>query len=277
MKDGYIDGRRAAISWLQAGKDFFKGIDILQKAKYKPILMRKLLRIGPTAFSREKLEYEIRIFIGMWADENDAIYDDETDDEDVSYDKTMSILKMYDRIQKNGEDIEEIPPIISSLIIRFAACYNKREKYKRELSEIGESNEEQIVKQRELIVRKIECLSDRITKLYKMYREFFENGIVPDKEKLNSVFKEKNTEMIKQEKEEDLTDLSVGELKKRLKNQQTKLTRARNRLRYQQDTIPENNKENPMPDCPEKVKYEKKVKKLADSVEQLKYRIAELE
>ena len=81
----------------------------------------------------------------------------------------------------------------------------------------------------------------------------------------------------KEEDETDISSLSVEELRKAKSNAKSKITKARNMLLYSSESKPKDGKENPLPDCPKRVKYEKKVAAQEALVEKIEYRLAELQ
>ena len=106
---------------------------------------------------------------------------------------------------------------------------------------------------------------------------------IPDKETLDKAL----SKTIEEESDDDIKDdvkrnvystdlsaLSVEELKKLKANANTRLCRARNMLLYSSEKQTE--KENPLPECPKRVKYEKKVEQETALIERIDYRLAEL-
>ncbi|MCS2341027.1 hypothetical protein NXV89_15015 [Bacteroides uniformis] len=69
----------------------------------------------------------------------------------------------------------------------------------------------------------------------------------------------------------------MEELRKAKSNAKSKITKARNMLLYSSESKPKDGKENPLPDCPKRVKYEKKVAAQEALVERIEYRLAELQ
>ena len=283
LTQDYFDARRAAIKWLKSNKPFIQGVQILQKSGYKPVLVNKLLRRGENPSNRQKLEYEIRIMIKMWNKPDDPIYEDadiEEGSETVSHEKAKSILDEAEDLNKAEDDEQLYPKVVQKVIYNFSECYKQRDILQKELAELGENNTDDVIAQRKEKVELIKSLSDKIDKLDALYDAYKENGTIPTEEQLNEALTvkpvDKPEEKEASDKEPDLTDMTIEELKKLLKNEQTKMTRAKNQLLYQQNTVPEDKKENPMPDCPEKVKYTRKVEKLTVWIEKIKYRIAEI-
>lgn len=282
----YFDARRAAIRWLKGTKPYLQGVQILQQSGYKPFLVNKLLRRPENTAARQKLEYEMRIMIQMWNKPDDPIYEDEDVDEGapaVGGEQMDSILREAEELAQAESDEQTFPPVVQKLIYSFSDVYKQRSILQHELGELGETNSDEVLAARKVKVDKIKDLSVVITQLDVLYDNFKKNGVVPtDKDVVGAMHVNSGQAVVKapsENKEDDVLDLasmSVDELKKLLKNEQTKLTRARNQLLYGQDTVPDGKVENPMPDSPKKVKYTRKVEKLTATVERIKYRLAEL-
>ena len=201
----------------------------------------------------------------------------------IANDGKMMRPRFVKKVVKNGETIMEFPPVVQKLIYSFSDVYKQRSILQHELGELGETNSDEVLAARKVKVDKIKDLSVVITQLDALYDNFKKNGVVPtDKDVVGAMHVNSGQAVVKapsENKEDDVLDLasmSVDELKKLLKNEQTKLTRARNQLLYGQDTVPDGKVENPMPDSPKKVKYTRKVEKLTATVERIKYRLAEL-
>ena len=77
--------------------------------------------------------------------------------------------------------------------------------------------------------------------------------------------------------ETDISSLSIEELKKAKANAKSKITKAQNMLLYSSESKPKDGAENPLPDCPKRVKYEKKIEQQKALVEKIEYRLAELQ
>lgn len=118
-----------------------------------------------------------------------------------------------------------------------------------------------------------------MTLLAAIKRQFEQDRELPTEEQLDELYKngypEENPE--KEEDETDISSLSVEELKKAKSNAKSKITKARNMLLYSSESKPKDGKENPLPDCPKRVKYEKKVAAQEALVERIEYRLAELQ
>ncbi len=273
----YYAARRQAIAWLNSSRPYFQGVQILKKSGFKPVIVAKLLKWGERPHSREKLLYEIRQMIQVWANPSDPRFDNvdldaEDSDDVIAEDVIQKILQEVDEEKNKEADENQLPPVIRKVIYEMADCYKTRDKLQKEMVLLGESNQEEVVAKRKTLAVSIRALSDRISRLAEI-REVYENtGALPSNEELDKLFKANEDN----EKDEDLSELNIDQLKTLLKNEQTKLTRAKCQLLYQQNTIPKDKKENPMPECPKKVKYQKKIETLTAYIERIKYRIAKI-
>ena len=111
-------------------------------------------------------------------------------------------------------------------------------------------------------------------------KQFEQNKELPSEEQLDELYKEKNAPKEQLDTESDDTDisaLSIEELKKAKSNAKSKITKAKNMLLYSSESKPKDGKENPLPDCPKRVKYEKKIADQETLVEKIEYRLAELQ
>ena len=172
------------------------------------------------------------------------------------------------------------PPVMAKIIYDFRECYNERSLQHRMLAGLGETNTQAVCTQRKDIVARIAFLSNRMTLLAAIKRQFEQDRELPTEEQLDELYKKTDTPEENPEKEEDETDissLSVEELKKAKSNAKSKITKARNMLLYSSESKPKDGKENPLPDCPKRVKYEKKVAVQEALVERIEYRLAELQ
>ena len=144
------------------------------------------------------------------------------------------------------------------------------------LAGLGETNTQAVCTQRKDIVARIAFLSNRMTLLAAIKRQFEQDRELPTEEQLDELYK-KTENPEKEEDETDISSLSVEELKKAKSNAKSKITKARNMLLYSSESKPKDGKENPLPDCPKRVKYEKKVAVQEALVERIEYRLAELQ
>ena len=284
----YYRARREAIAWLNSRRDFGEGVRILLSSGYKPLVCAKLKKWGDKPHSREKLIYEIRQMIQVWANPNDPRFQDvdfeenETtgSEETFSEEQAKVVLNENEMELTKEDDEDQLPPVIRKIIYEFSEAYKERSVLHREMSELPEDNYPDTVNRRKELVDKIAALSDRMQKFYDIRQKYKTTGYLPSEEEVNAALSNdlpKSNEDTDDDKPIDtpLPD-TVGGLKKMRKNEATKLTRAKNMLLYQSETKPKPIVENPLPDCPKRVKLEKKIRRLEEFIAKIDYKIAEL-
>ena len=293
ITNAYIEARREGIAWLNSAKrEYNTGVAILAKSGYKTIVSSKLAKLGEKPHTREKLEYEIRQMIKVWYHPDDPRFEDvdladdavEGNDgrsETVPEETAAAIVAIAENEQaREADEQPAYPPVIVKIIYDFRECYNERSRQHRLLAELGETNTQAVCAERKDIVARIGFLSKRMTLLAAIKRQFEQNKELPTEEQLDELYKKAKTAEEKPEKEDEQTDissLSVEELKKAKSNAKSKITKARNMLLYSSESKPKDGKENLLPDCPKRVKYEKKVAEQEALVEKIEYRLAELQ
>lgn len=293
INQSYIEARREAIAWLNSAKrDFRLGVNILQKSGYKPIAVGKMAKTGERPHTRQKLEYEMRQMIKVWFNPNDPRFADVDLDDDarpgedggseaVPETVAQSIVSEASAdLQREEDEQPAYPPQIAKVIHTFADRYKQRSILHRRLLELGESNTVEVMKQRKDLAARIGALSDSM-KLLAAIRANYENRVEITDEELDAALAEPVVaEERPKDEEEDDTDisaLSVEELKKAKANAKSKITKAQNMLLYSSEAKPKDGAENPLPDCPKRVKYEKKIEQQKALVEKIEYRLAELQ
>lgn len=267
-------------------------MNILTRSGYKGFVAARLARQGEKPHTREKLEYEIRQMIKVWYHPDDPRFEDVdlADDampgndgrsETVPEETAAAIVAVAEReLAREADEQPAYPPVMAKIIYDFRECYNERSLQHRMLAGLGETNTQAVCTQRKDIVARIAFLSNRMTLLAAIKRQFEQDRELPTEEQLDELYKKTDTPEENPEKEEDETDissLSVEELKKAKSNAKSKITKARNMLLYSSESKPKDGKENPLPDCPKRVKYEKKVAVQEALVERIEYRLAELQ
>jgi|UniRef100_UPI00359CB426 hypothetical protein len=293
ITNAYIEARREGIAWLNSAKrEYNTGVAILAKSGYKTIVSSKLAKLGEKPHTREKLEYEIRQMIKVWYHPDDPRFEDvdladdavEGNDgrsETVPEETAAAIVAIAENeLAREADEQPAYPPVIVKIIYDFRECYNERSRQHRLLAELGETNTQAVCAERKDIVARIGFLSKRMTLLAAIKRQFEQNKELPTEEQLDELYKKVNAAEEKPEKADEQTDissLSVEELKKAKSNAKSKITKARNMLLYSSESKPKDGKENLLPDCPKRVKYEKKVAEQEALVEKIEYRLAELQ
>lgn len=292
ITESYIEARREGIKWLNSQKrDYVTGVNILSRSGYKGFVAARLARQGEKPHTREKLEYEIRQMIKVWYHPDDPRFQDVdlSDDatpgndgraETVSEETAAAIVTIAEKeLAREADEQPAYPPVIAKIIYDFRECYNERSRQHRLLSELGETNTAAVCAQRKDISARIGYLSERMTLLAAIKRQYEEKNVLPSDQELDELYK-KTGPTENPEPEEDETDIStlgIEELKKAKSNAKSKITKAKNMLLYSSESKPKDGKENPLPDCPKRVKYEKKVADQEALVEKIDYRLAELQ
>lgn len=286
LTEEYYKVRRNTIAWLNSKRDFETGVNLLIASGYKPIVAAKIKRWGDIPHSRQKLIYEIRQMIQVWAAPNDPKHEDvdfEDEmtagaDESVAESDAHALLAEADEEKHKEDDENQLPIMIRNIIYEFSNCYKSRSVLHKQLGELPEDNTGGTIQKRKVIVQSIAALSARMKVLHGLRKRYDESGMLPTQEELEGYYdaeEDKNKETEPGEPAQLLPD-NPDELKKLRKNEATKLTRARNMLLYQTETKPKPPVENPMPDCPKRVKLEKKVSYLEDLIGKIDYKIAQL-
>ncbi|MCP3895970.1 MAG: hypothetical protein GY706_15275 [Bacteroides sp.] len=288
ITENYYQARHEAIDWLNSrDRDFTQGVQILVKSGYKPLVSSKIAKWGDTDHSREKLIYEIRQMIQVWANPNDAQFDDadfsETEtvgaNEVVDEVSAATIVSEAENEKKKENDEDMLPPIVRQIIYEFADSYKSRSILHKEMLELPEDNSSVTVSKRKVIIDSIAALSARMKVLYDYRKQYEENGVVPSQEELQANYHDPDDNDDKKSDsvpvEEVVLPQSVEELKKMRKSEATKLSRARNMLLYQQESKPKPIVENPLPDCPKRVKFQKKADRIEALIKRIDYLIAE--
>lgn len=295
ISKSYIEARGEAINWLNSSKrDFNTGVNILAKSGYKPIIASKLAKQGEKSHTREKLEYEIRQMIKVWYNPNDPRFENVDIDDDAQHgddgipeavpsaDELNILTAAEDEAKKEGDE-QHYPPVIAKIMYEFKDCYNTRSKLHKEMSSLGESNNDEVVAKRKVIVMSIKALSARMNSLAYFKKRFDSDGTLPTDDELDKLYADENEDNDKDDDSSEdngdgnIESLSVEELKTLKANANTRLCRAKNMLKYSSVSKPKDGVENPLPDnSPKRIKYQKKVDAELKLIERIDYRIAEL-
>lgn len=287
ITDTYYKSRHEAIEWLNSrDRNFAQGVRILMNSGYKPLVAGKIAKWGDIPHSREKLIYEIRQMIQVWANPNDPKFEDadfegqepvgvlETVDE-VSATSILSEAEAED--EKEGDE-NQLPAVIRKIIYEFSDSYKSRSLLHKEMCDLPEDNSLDTVNKRKVIIDSISALSARMKVLHDFKKQYEDSGTIPTEEDLNADYHDPDAAKKEDDSlpvEEIVLPESVDELKKMRRSEATKVVRARNMLLYQQEAKPKPLIENPLPDCPKRVKFQKKVERLEALINRIDYLIAE--
>ena len=279
MENNFIQHRQKAIDWLNSDRNFDAGILLLEQSKFRPGVVQKLKRDGvngPEAVKR--LKFLIQELIKAWTFKDEELKDTSVDDgivngKDIQQttnhdDKSaMGILAAATAIE-SGETT--LPETIDAIVRKYATAYRHRDILHKQLAEMPEDNESSTMDQRKELSDEISELTDEMERLYPFYKAYYNDGTIPTEEDL--LPKEENTTQV--DETSQTPALSKDELQKKRKSTATKLSRAKNMLDYQTET--KGKEPNPMPESPKRVKYETKVQKLTEELNDIDYQIAAL-
>lgn len=266
--------RQLAVAWLNSSRNFHQGLQILLNSGFKPGVVAKLHRVGPHApEAAERLVFLIREYISVFGkpdqpEDTDAVlhvFDGMPSPEDTPDEESKAILYRA----KRGKN----PPRIGKIISEYASLYRKREKAFRLLTEMPEDNDEKNIKKRKELSDSMERATDRMEKLYPLFQKHIETNQDITEEEADAVAIETKPVEETAKQEEDFESLSVEQLQQLVIKKSQARSKAKNWLKYQS---PQPKPEpNPLPDCAARIKYEKKLARLENEIEKIRYIIAQ--
>jgi hypothetical protein len=256
------DLRIEVTKWINSkNKNFDAGLDLLQRTGYKPHVCHNFIENKRRSDVPLKLENQLRLYLRYYANPKNPIHQDETSN---FYQKNVTPPENNQVIFQEKGNFDLYPAQIKDCLTEFRDLYVERSKLHNQLKASGEENSNTQIKNRKVIIAKIEASSARMDELHKRVDDFKKYGYLPSDEfvsnKLDlSKVKPKEEEETPSEKKFELGK-TLKELTKQSDNWRTKLVKAKNRLKYQSDTKQE--KENPMPDGPKKIILERRIERL---------------
>ena len=157
------------------------------------------------------------------------------------------------------------PEPVAKVISSYRDAFIKRDKLMRKLAELPENNDEETVEKRRVISDEMKTLSDTMERLYPQYKAYITSGSMPVEDNAS-----------KAEGDSAGTDSSAdkSELQKKRKSVATKILRAKNMLLYQKETKQE--QENPLTDQKKVAKYQAKIERLTQELNDIDMQIAAL-
>ncbi len=242
-------------AWLQnQERDYLQGVTLLEKHHKNKMLVRHF-RGSNSTFNAKKLEYELKKLSGI------------------------PLTVLFTQAGSNSQQIEATPEktIRQEKEIPEAIKKAKGELYRlftdisiahRMLYELGESNSEDIVKQRKELLEKRLPLIQRYEQLYLLKEQYFATGTLPDALPL---LLEEQAKSIPEAEESSGNSSSCGlhllsgvELMKKKQATVVAINKIQNRLQYQSLTKAE--QPNPMPPSPQREKLEAKLATLKEEL-----------
>lgn len=274
-----IKYRDQAISWLTGKRNFAEGVAIMQEARFRPGVIRKLAKEEHRAGAHERLLVNMRALISAFTTTADKSLHEDTD----------AILHVFD----GKEDVPSATPeaecgILSHenddtnlgiVVKRYADLYRQRDRAFKQMKQVGEKNDEASCILRKQLSEQIEACTDQMEKLYPFYQQYTDTGVQPSDD---AVAELASVGASPQEPSapcafdacKDISHLTKEELTKEQYNIAKRIARTRNKILYQSENRLEH--ENPLPDGPKRIKLEKRIAKLEQELEQVKLRIAEI-
>lgn len=289
MTNNFIQHRQKAIDWLNGKRDFDAGIKVLEDSKFKPGVVAKLKRVGIKApEAKSRLVHLMRSLVQAWAMKDEEVVDNTDPATGLDAEETTTIVtdSSAASIQMAAEKLEAepnaFPERISSVIREYASAYKTRDKLHKQLAELPENNEPDVMEKRQELTKQIAEKTDLMEKLYPTYQKYLSLNEDISEEELkqlehdndNSTNAEASDNEGGVESDNSYVGKSKQELQKLRKSISTKITRAKNMLEYQQET--KKDTPDPMPESPKRVKYETKIANLTAELEQIDYAIAKL-
>lgn len=261
--------RQRAIDWLNSKqRDPESGIKILEDAGYKPNVMEIFRKNINRQDIPAKVVQEIRNYLRYYA----------TPDAEIHMDVTAELTEEA-VVSMQAEITDEYPAEVKQVIEELSAVYKQRAVFHNKLVEVGEGNTTEQKSERVKLLAIIKACSDRIAVLGAAYDKFKSEAILPEPEVLTVVFDPDKVVVTEigtlpnpdSEKRFELGG-TLEELKKQSENWRTKISKAENRLLYQDEK--KLDKENPMPEGPKRVKQINRIAQLKDEKNQIDMAIA---
>lgn len=289
MTNNFIQHRQKAIDWLNGKRDFDAGIKVLEDSKFKPGVVAKLKRVGIKApEAKSRLVYLMRSLVQAWAMNDEEVVDNTDPATGLDAEETTTIVtdSSAASIQMAAEKLEAepnaFPERISFVIREYASAYKTRDKLHKQLAELPENNEPDVMEKRQELTKQIAEKTDLMEKLYPSYGKYLSLNEDISEEELKQLEHDDNNKTDEEasdneggvESDNSYVGKSKQELQKLRKSISTKIGRAKNMLEYQQET--KKDTPDPMPESPKRVKYETKIANLTAELEQIDYAIAKL-
>ena len=282
LTDSYFEARKEAIKWLNVApqkRNYTQGVLILQKSGYKPQVAALLVRQGEKGWTREKLMYCMREMLQVYYTPNDPRFNDEDVDvlnEQAGESNIREHQVNVKDVEQEGPSYKKWPEPIQRLMREYAAAFRQREKASRERAQLPETNDTDIAEKRKQLSQLMEQATNRLEKFWALRKRYDEQHIDPTIEEIKAILEDKvndnENNNVSSDAEEDLTQIDTETLRVRRKSLVTGRTRKENMLKYQ--TSNRQKKENPMPDCPKRVKLERQIEKLTERISKYDYELA---
>lgn len=283
LSANYDKARDKAIRFIKAkSNDFNEAVAILEEAEFKPIYVAKIKKAGENEATREGLMTTLRQMIRAWAAPTSV----EMLDEMVAEENIASNVS-EERIQKMDVIFSSSETPIAKLIRHFSDLYKARAKMHRELSSVGEKNDDASVAKRKTIMVSIEAMSARMDEIWPYIDRYETSHIQPSEEEVQKILSGVNDssssssdnlpsgEGTSLELPSELSTMTRAELVAERKNMSARIRRTRNKIEYQAEAVA-GKKPNPLPvGSPKRIKLEKRIEKLQAILDKMDILIAQ--
>jgi hypothetical protein len=226
------------INWLNSNLNYHEGVEIFSKYCKNTFFVR-VLRNGRKETYQKKLEYEMKKLLGI-----SSIV--------ISHQK-CSNQQLINNLQKKGEltQNKKIPELILKAKEIRTDIRNQIAVMHNQLFDLGESNNEDVIKKRGKILKERKPLIEQYEIFYQLIEEYFITNIVPNN--LILLLENHNTIPVAVTTTDfhSLTDIELVNMKARLSS---RITKQKNMLEFQSQTTQQT--PNPMPESPKRTKAE---------------------
>ena len=285
----YFEAREAAVKWLRrdaSRQDYAEGVALLERLKFKPLLAHRLrLAIGNPTMHRflvQALTDGVNVYRNPESPKFADVIPAEVEE------VTSGTLPPPPSPPSPSENTEQsasqeigtqstFPATVRTIMKWYSDAYRRRDRLHREMRGLGESNDHSVMARRKTLSDRINLLTDYMDEVYPLRESYDTLKQAPSSEAIDAVgpfdIWAVRHSMSSPEKpadapvpasfrlkDEDFSKMSLAELRKRRSSIRSMLVRKSNQLLYQSDSKQE--KENPMPLCPERTKLEKQVEGL---------------
>lgn len=259
-----MDIKKKIRDWFDGSQDYEEGLDLLQETGIKKHKIFGKLIKGESKTRHEKLAYLLSKHLGLKEipkpNLKPATPGKKVAKKTIKESEAGNPESRLSLIGKD-ENIDDYPEEIKKVVIDYSNLYNDRSIAHRKIRELGDSNEEEVVKNRKALADEIKEKSEKMEDLFNVFKDYKEAGVIPD-------------EVVVPGANQPHT---VDEMKRLKKNLQASIVKDKNLLLYRTKTKPNSGKENPMPDGPRRIRLEKRVKQKEKEIEDLDLKIAKQE
>ena len=254
--------RQKVVDWVNSkSKDFATGLELLKLTGYKPHVYAIFNANRNRKDIPAKVEQELRLFLRYYANPSNPIHTDQVPNFFQTHEPKQENLEVA--FDKNGTDGVQYPDVIKKAIAEHSDLYKQRSMLHAQLKSHGEDNSETATKKRSKDLLVIEACSRRMDQLWHAIDSFKANGFLPDADLFKTPFDPVKAVAKAAPKTTEPTLALAGDLvglKKQSENWRIKISKAENRLNYQQDKKAD--KAKPMPEGPKRILLVKRITKL---------------